>query len=53
MTAEQKKIVERCCGMLKRSLTDIKRVVIHLANDGEKDTVYYEVHGKMMVGEPK
>jgi len=37
--------------MIKRSLAGIKRVVIHLAPDGQKDTVDYEIHGKVKVKE--
>lgn len=49
MTPEQKQVIEKCCRMLKRSLRNIKHVVFHLAEEGEADTVKYEVHGKMKV----
>ncbi len=49
MTPEETKVVGKCCGMLKRSLKGIKRVVFHLAKEGEEDTVDFEVHGKVKV----
>lgn len=49
MTIEQQKVVDRCGGMLKRSLRGIKRIVFHLAPDDGPDTVEYEIHGKLKV----
>lgn len=47
---EEKKLIERCCKMLKARLKDLKRLVIHLApNDKEKDSIEYEYHGKIKV----
>lgn len=50
MTPEQEQVVRKCCRMLKRTMTDIKRVVFHLSPEKDKaGTVEYETHGKMKV----
>ena len=53
MTPEQEKVLARACAMVKRSCSEFKRVVLHLAPDGQEDTVDYEVHGKVKVKENK
>lgn len=49
MTPEQKTVIEKAARMLKIALKEFKRVVFHLAPEGDKDTVEYEIHGKTKV----
>ena len=51
MTPEQEQVLARACAMVKRSCSEFKRVVLHLDPHGQKDTVDYEVHGKVKVKE--
>jgi len=49
LTNEQLKVVDRCAGMLKRACGGLKRIIFDLAPDDQKDTVHFEVHGKIKI----